>query len=149
MGLKIHGMAELRRKIAEVAELEGGKFAKDMLKAGTKEVYDTWREEAFKRHKLTGNMYNNIKSSNPRSNKYGRYTVTYPKEYEIRIRRGKEVKVRHAAKAFYLHYGYVNNLTGRRVAGDRWVDKIDEIAEKKSDATMQKMLDQYLKQKGV
>lgn len=148
MGLKIHGLAEVRRQIAEIAELEGGKVPNEMLKAGTQEVYNTWREEAFRRHVLTGNMYNNIESSKPKKNKYGRFTVTYPRDEEIRIRRGKVVKVRHAAKAFCLHYGFFNHLVGKYYIGDRWVDKVDEIAERKSDAVMQQMIDDYLKKKG-
>ena len=148
MGLKIHGLAELRKELADIADLNGGEIAKKMLTEGTKDVLNTWRDISFQKHRLTGDMYMAIKSSKPKSNKYGRYTVTYPRDYVERTRRGKLVKVRNAEKAFYTHYGFINNLTGKFVKGDRFVEEIDNIAEKKSDQTMQKILDAFIGKKG-
>lgn len=150
MGLKIHGMAQLRQELADIAELHGGQIANKMLKEGTKDVTATWRQISFERHVLTGNMYRAIESSNPKKNKYGRYTVTYPRDYEERTRKGKLVKVRNAEKAFYNHYGFYNVLFGKFIQGDKFVDDIDKIAEEKSDKTMQKVLDDFIKtvQKG-
>lgn len=144
MGLKIHGMAQLRQQLADIADLHGGTVATKMLKAGTEDVKETWRKISFERHILTGNMYRAIESGKPKKNKYGRYTVTYPRNYEERTRRGRIVKVRNAEKAFYQHYGYYNVLFGKQIQGDRFVDDIDEIAEEKSDKTMQKILDDFI-----
>lgn len=150
MGLKIHGMAQLRQELADIAELHGGEIGKKMLKEGTKVVADTWRRISFERHILTGNMYKAVESSNPKKNQYGRYTVTYPRDYEERTRKGKLVKVRNAEKAFYNHYGFYNVLFEKYIQGDHWVDDVDNIAEPKSDEKMQKVLDDFIKtvQKG-
>ena len=146
---KIHGLVELRQSIAEIAELggDGGKVANQMLREGTKEVKKVWNEESIKRHKLTGKMAAAVDSSKVKKNRIGRFTVTYPMGYEEpdRVRRGKPYRIRNAEKEFYNHYGFMNKLTGRFVQGDRWVDKIDMIAEPKSDAAMQKIWDDYLK----
>ena len=66
MGLKIHGMAQLRQQLADVADLHGGEIAKKMLKEGTKDVLETWRDITFRTHVLTGDMYRAIESSNPK-----------------------------------------------------------------------------------
>lgn len=145
MGLKIHGMTQLRQQLADVADLHGGEIAKKMLKEGTKDVLETWRDITFRTHVLTGDMYRAIESSNPKKNQYGRYTVTYPRNYVERTRRGKLVKVRNAEKAFYNHYGFYNVLVGKYIRGSRFVDRIDNIAEEKSDKTMQKVLDDFIK----
>lgn len=143
---KIHGLVELEKQIAELADLDKGEIAKKMLKAGGQEVEKVWKaksEEMHNRH--TGNMKRAIKATRIKKNQYGRFTVIYPQDYEVRIRRGKEVKVRHAEKAFYQHYGWTNNLTGRFVAGDRWVDIIDIQADPVANKAMQKIWDEHLK----
>lgn len=146
--LKISGLTELQKQIAEIAEMDGGKIANEMLKAGSKEVADTWTNVSRQKHVLTGEMVKNIKSSRIKKNKYGRFTVTYPFGSETRVRRGQIVKVRHAEKAFYQHYGYFNVLAGRYIPGDRFVDTIDAEAEPKANKTMQQIWDNYLKKKG-
>lgn len=145
---KISGLAALQKQIAEIAELDGGKIANEMLKAGSKEVADTWTKVSRIKHYRTGEMVKGIKSSRVRKNKRGRFTVTYPYGEETRIRRGKVVKIRNAEKAFYQHFGYYNVLVGRYIPGDRFVDEIDRIAEPKANKTMQDIWDNYLKQKG-
>lgn len=145
---KISGLAELQKEIAEIAELENGKIAEEMLKAGSKQVADTWTKVSTQRHVLTGNMVRGIKSSRVRKNAKGRFTVTYPYGEEERIRRGKVVKVRNAEKAFYQHYGYYNVLAKRYIPGDRFVDDIDRIADPLANKTMQEIWDNYLKKKG-
>lgn len=146
--LKIHGLTELMKEIQAISELDTGELAKKMLKAGSEEVEKKWREKSESMHgRHTGRMKAAIKSTRIKKNKYGRFVITYPMqpEYEIRIRRGKEVKVRHAEKAFYQHYGWTNNLTGMFVAGDRWVDIIDMQAEPIVDKKMQSIFDEWLK----
>lgn len=146
--LKIHGLTELMKEIQAISELDNGELAKKMLKAGSEEVEKKWREKSDSMHgRHTGRMKAAIKSTRIKKNKYGRFVITYPMEpeYEIRIRRGKEVKVRHAEKAFYQHYGWTNNLTGKFVAGDRWVDIIDMQAEPIVNKKMQSIFDEWLK----
>ena len=146
--LKIHGLTELMKEIQAISELDNGELAKKMLKAGSEEVEKKWREKSETMHgRHTGRMKAAVKSTRIKKNKYGRFVITYPMEpeYEIRIRRGKEVKVRHAEKAFYQHYGWTNNLTGRFVAGDRWVDIIDIQAEPIVNKKMQSIFDEWLK----
>lgn len=146
--LKIHGLTELMKEIQAISELDNGELAKKMLKAGSEEVEKKWREKSETMHgRHTGRMKAAIKSTRIKKNKYGRFVITYPMEpeYEIRIRRGKEVKMRHAAKAFYQHYGWTNNLTGKFVAGDRWVDIIDMQAEPIVNNKMQSIFDEWLK----
>lgn len=147
--LKISGLVELQKEIAEIAEMDKGEIANKMLKAGSKDVANTWHQEFEKRHdRHTGHLKRSIKSSRIKKNKIGRFTVTYPMGEEIRVRHGEPVKVRDAEKAFYQHYGWTNNLTGRFVPGDRIVDIIDIRAEKLANQTMQTIWDDYLKQKG-
>lgn len=146
--LKIHGLTELINEISAISELDNGEIVKKMLKAGSQDVEKMWvkkSEEMHNRH--TGNMRRAVKSTRVKKNSYGRFVITYPMDYEVRIRRGKEVKMRHAEKAFYQHYGWTNNLTGRFVAGDRWVDIIDMQAEPVANKTMQSIWDEYLKEK--
>lgn len=145
MGFVVHGLLELRRQMADIAELHGGEIANKMLRAGTKDVLDTWRKISFQRHVLTGDMYRSIESSAPKKNQKGRFTVTYPRNYVERTRKGKLVKVRNAEKAFYNHYGFYNVLFKTYVKGSRFVDDIDKISEEKSDVTMQKVLDDFIK----
>ena len=146
--LKIHGLTELRKEIAEIAELDGGALAKKMLKAGSQEVEKMWAEKSQTMHgRHTGRMKQAIESTRVRKNERGRFVITYPMEYELRIRRGKQIKMRHAAKAFFQHYGWHNNLTGNYIAGDRWVDIIDIQAEPKSDKVMQEIFDNWIKNK--
>lgn len=145
--LKISGLAQLEKEIAAIAELNGGQIITQMLKEGTKEVKAKWEEETKLRHVDTGEMLKNIKSSRVKTNKYGKFTVTYPMGSERRIRRGKEVEVRHAEKAFYQHYGYFNVLTGKFHRGDRWVEIVEIKAEPAADRVMQTMWDKYLQEK--
>ncbi len=146
---KISGMVELQKEIAAIAELDKGEIAKKMLKAGSKDVADSWYQKFEAWHdKHTGHLKRSIKTSRIKTNKLGRFTLTYPMGEEERIRRGKPVKVRDAEKAFYQHYGWTNNLTGKFVPGDRIVDLIDIRAEKLATKTMQSVWDEYLKQKG-
>lgn len=144
---KIHGLTELQRQIAEISELDKGEIAKKMLKEGSKDVEKVWYDESVARHKLTGAMADAIKTSRVRKNAYGRYTVTHPMDYEERTRHGETVKVRHAEKAFYQHYGWTNNQTGNFIPGDRFVDIIDRRAEPLAEKTMQTIWDKYLKDK--
>jgi hypothetical protein len=124
--LKISGLVELQKEIAEIAEMDKGEIANKMLKAGSKDVANTWYQEFEKRHdRHTGHLKRSIKSSRIKKNKIGRFTVTYPMGEEIRVRHGEPVKVRDAEKAF-----------------------IDIRAEKLANQTMQTIWDDYLKQKG-
>lgn len=142
---KIHGLVELQKQIAQISEMDKGELAKKMLKAGSKDVEKVWYDESVARHKLTGAMADAIKTSRVKKNAYGRYTVTYPMDFEERTRRGTKVKVRHAEKAFYQHYGWTNNRTGKFIPGDRFVDIIDKKAEPLAEKTMQTIWDEYLK----
>lgn len=144
---KISGLAQLQKEIAAIAELNGGQIITQMLKEGTKEVKTKWEEETKLRHVDTGEMLKNIKSSRVKTNKYGKFTVTYPMGSERRIRRGKEVEVRHAEKAFYQHYGYFNVLTGKFHRGDRWVEIVEIKAEPAAERVMQTIWDKYLQEK--
>lgn len=144
---KISGLAQLQKEIAAIAELNGGQIITQMLKEGTKEVKTKWEEETKLRHVDTGEMLKNIKSSRVKTNKYGKFTVTYPMGSEHRIRRGKDVEVRHAEKAFYQHYGYFNVLTGKFHRGDRWVEIVEIKAEPAAERVMQTIWDKYLQEK--
>lgn len=147
--LTFTGLAELQKQIAEIAELDKGEIVKKMLKEGTKEVEKMWAQDSIRLHKLTGQMAYAVKSSRVRKNKYGYYTVTYPMDYEKpdRIRRGKVYRIRNAEKAFYQHYGWTNNLTGKFVQGDRFVQKIEIKSEPAAEKVMQSVWDNYLKNK--
>lgn len=143
--LRITGLVELQKEIAKIAELDGGQVAKEMLKEGSKDVKKKWEDEVEVLHKLTGRMLENVQTSRVRHNKYGYYTVTYPMNSEIRIRRGQPVEVRHAEKAFYQHYGWTNNKNGKFYQGDRFVELVDIKAEAEATRTMQKIWDDFLK----
>ncbi len=144
---KISGLAQLQKEIAAIAELNGGEIIKTMLKEGSKEVKAKWEEETQVRHVYTGEMLDNIKTSRVKKNKYGSFTVTYPMGSEHRIRKGKDVTVRNAEKAFYQHYGYFNVLTGKFHRGDRWVEIVDIKAEPAAERVMQNIWDKYLQEK--
>lgn len=142
---KVSGLLELQKEIAKISEMDNGALAKQMLREGSKNVADTWRQETEKRHKLKGYMLRGIKSTNPKKNRIGRYTVTYPMGEEYRVRRGNATIVRDAEKAFYLHYGYINPRNGKFYHGDRWVEVVDKTAEPLVDKTMQAIWDKWLK----
>ena len=143
--LRITGLAELQKEIAKIAELDGGNLAKEMLKEGSKDVKQKWEDEINVLHRLTGRMLENVQTSRVRKNKYGHFTVTYPMNSEIRIRRGKVIEFRHAEKAFYQHYGWTNNRNGKFYQGDRFVELVDIKAEAEATRTMQKIWDEYLR----
>ena len=144
---KIYGLVELQSEIARIAEMDNGKLAKQMLKAGSKEVINEWKKVAEERHnKHTGHMKRETNTTNPKKNKYGRFTLTYPMGKEARVRHGVVIQMRDAAKAFYQHYGYRNPwLGGRFVPGDRWVDIVEMRAAPKAEKAMQAVWDDYLK----
>ena len=142
----VSGLIELQKEIAKISELDNGALAKQMLREGSKDVANVWHEEAQRRHnKHTGNMNRSIGSSNPKKNKIGRYTVTYPMGTEARIRHGVEIKMRDAEKAFYQHYGYINPWNGLFYSGDRWVEIVDMRSEPLVDKTMQQIFDKWLR----
>lgn len=164
--LKVTGLVELQKQIAEISELDKGEIAKKMLKEGSKDVAKVWYDETKRRHgrrprsilkngksstvmKYTGQTTTSIDTSRVRKNKIGRYTVTYPMGYEVpdRIRKRKVYRIRNAEKAFYQHYGYTNPMTGQFVNGDRFVDIIDLKAQPIAEKTMQTIWDKYLKDK--
>lgn len=142
---RITGLAELQKEIAKIAELDGGQLAKEMLKEGSKDVKKKWEDEVEVLHKRTGKMLENVKTSRVKKNKYGYYTVTYPMNTEIRVRRGQTIEFRHAEKAFYQHYGWTNNRNGKFYQGDRFVELVDIKAEAEATRTMQRIWDNYLK----
>lgn len=144
---KIDGLVQLQEQLAKISELDNGREAKKMLEEGSKEVKKTWQKVAAQRHnKHTGLMKAETESSKPKKNKYGRFTVTYPRNAEERIRHGVKVSVRNAEKAFYQHYGYWNPWLKAHVPGDRWVDIVEVQAEPLADKAMQAEWDRFLKE---
>ena len=168
--LTVTGLKEVIAQIDQISTLDNGRLAKTMLQKGSVPVAEEWKKVAETNHSRhydlkgnlvnsTGQMMRSVETKKVKKNKYGYFTVTYPQgleEYEYinkngvkvpRIRHGQVVKFRNAAKAFYNHYGFFNELTGKYVQGDRWVDKVEKAAEPKAEKEMQKVWDEYLKLK--
>lgn len=120
---------ELKSAGDDVEELAG-----EMLEAGAEATVREWKEGIETAgHVDTGAMRDAVKATG-RKSKLER--VIYPT--------GKDEKgVRNAEKAFVLHYGTSGKL------GDRFVDKIEEEAAVTSQLAMQKVLDDYLRSKGL
>lgn len=144
---KVEGIDELVAIVEKTGQLNNDSLINDMLKAGSEEVRKEWVKEIRSQDLISPgpigkyNMISNVASSRPKKNKFGRLTYIYPQGSEPR----KKGSVRNAAKAFYHHYGYVNHLTGRRVEGRKFVDKIEERAEKAAVPVMTKIFEDFIK----
>lgn len=149
MGLfKVDGLDDLMKAVDKAAQLNNDELINDMLKAGSKIAITEWTKEIRSRDlistpdKITKkNMIANVASTRPKKNKYGRLAYIYPQGEEIR----KKSNVRHAAKAFYQHYGYFNVRTGKRVPGKFFVDTIEQRVESLAVPVMTKIFEDYMK----
>lgn len=139
---KVEGIEDLERIIEKTGQLNNDELINSMLKAGSEIVRQEWVKEIRSLDLIeTHNMINNVGSSKPKKNKFGRLTFIYPQGEEIR----KKGSVRNAAKAFYQHYGYMNVRTGRRVPGKFFVRTIEKRAENLAVAEMTRIFENYMK----
>lgn len=122
----------------ERMEMTTGELADSMLLAGAAAVREAWQEAAeIHKHKVTGQLIASIGYPRKPTTVEGiRMIDIYPQ--------GKDHKgVRHAEKAFILHYG------GRSNPGSRWIDTADEISGRTAVPAMLKVFDNYMRNTGA
>lgn len=148
MGLfKIEGIEDLEKAIEKAGQLYNDQLINEMLKAGSEEVRKEWVKEIRARGLISPgpitkkNMIANVASSRPKQNKFGRLTYIYPQGVQIR----KKSNVRHAAKAFYQHYGYWHVRAKRHIEGKFFVTDIEKRSEKAAVEVMTKIFEDYMK----
>lgn len=143
---KVDGLDDLMKTIEKAGQLNNDQLMNEMLNEGGKVVEEEWVKEIRSLDLISPgpitkkNMIANVKGSRPKKNKHGLIKYIYPMGEEKRDRGN----VRHAAKAFYQHYGYFNVLTGKRVPGKFFVDKIEKRAENRAVQIMQKIFEDYM-----
>lgn len=146
--MRCEGLDNLIKKLNDIAELDKAGVTESMLLAGSQDVKKAWEHEIVKRDLIkSGLMSKNITSSKPKMNIYGMFTTIYPQGWEY-DKNGKK-RVRNAEKAFMLHYGFYNHVTGEvytKAVG--WVDDVEAEAFRTATATMEKIFNNYIKSKG-
>lgn len=146
--MRCEGLDNLIKKLNDIAELDKAGVTESMLLAGSQDVKKAWEHEIVKRDLIkSGLMSKNITSSKPKMNIYGMFTTIYPQGWEY-DKSGKK-RVRNAEKAFMLHYGFYNHVTGEvytKAVG--WVDDVEAEAFRTATATMEKIFNNYIKSKG-
>ena len=160
--MRCEGLDNLIKKLNDIAELDKAGVTESMLLAGSQDVKKAWEHEIVKRDLIkSGLMSKNITSSKPKMNIYGMFTTIYPQGWEYdnpdipaetaseqEEPNGKK-RVRNAEKAFMLHYGFYNHVTGEvytKAVG--WVDDVEAEAFRTATATMEKIFNNYIKSKG-
>lgn len=137
--LHVEGIDDITRMLDKISALDEGKVVEDMLKEGAKDVEKAWTDNIRKRDYIdTGKMLSKVNTGRVKKNQWGRFNTTYPFGEHVR----PWGKVRNAAKAFYLHYGFQGRI------GSRWVDDVEKDASKTAPDTMQKVFDKFIEQKG-
>ena len=129
--LHVEGIDDMTRMLDKISALDEGKVVEDMLKEGAKDVEKAWTDNIIKRdYRDSRKMLLKVNTGRVKKNQWGRFNTTYP--FGVHVRRWG--KVRNAAKAFYLHYGFPG------YTGTRWVDDVEKDASKTAPDTMQKWL---------
>lgn len=137
--LHVEGIDDMTRMLDKISALDEGKVVEDMLKEGAKDVEKAWTDNIIKRdYRDSRKMLLKVNTGRVKKNQWGRFNTTYP--FGVHVRRWG--KVRNAAKAFYLHYGFPG------YTGTRWVDDVEKDASKTAPDTMQKVFDKFIEQKG-
>lgn len=137
--LHVEGIDDMTRMLDKISALDEGKVIEDMLKEGAKDVEKAWTDNIIKRdYRDSRKMLLKVNTGRVKKNQWGRFNTTYP--FGVHVRRWG--KVRNAAKAFYLHYGFPG------YTGTRWVDNVEKDASKTAPDTMQKVFDKFIEQKG-
>lgn len=137
---KVEGLAEIEKQIEKIGQLNNDELISDMLKAGAEESRKCWVDGIRQYDHISTriitekNMITHVKATRPKKNKYGRLCFIYPA--------GKEDRpwgdVRHAAKAFFQHYGF----NGK--PGDHFVDPIERKSEQAAVPVMAKIFDKFI-----
>lgn len=133
---RVEGLDELIDDMEREYEASAEVF-EEMLELGAEEVKKAWKESAEKHgHKQTGEMIAAIDyAKKPGSPGGMKVAYIYPQ--------GKDKKgIRHAAKAFWRHYG-----TSKK-AGTFWVDTADEIAARKVPPILWERWQKHLRSRG-
>lgn len=137
--LHVEGIDDMTRMLDKISSLDEGKVVEDMLKEGAKDVEKAWTDNIIKRdYRDSRKMLLKVNTGRVKKNQWGRFNTTYP--FGVHVRPWG--KVRNAAKAFYLHYGFPG------YTGTRWVDDVEKDASKTAPDTMQKVFDKFIEQKG-
>lgn len=137
--LHVEGIDDMTRMLDKISALDEGKVVEDMLKEGAKDVEKAWTDNIIKRdYRDSRKMLLKVNTGRVKKNQWGRFNTTYPFGEHVR----PWGKVRNAAKAFYLHYGFPG------YTGTRWVDDVEKDASKTAPDTMQKVFDKFIEQKG-
>lgn len=146
--MRCEGLDALVKKLDQISMLDRGKVEEDMILAGSQDVKKAWEHQIEARGLVkSGLMGKNITSSTPKLNIYGMFTTIYPQGWEY-DKNGKK-RVRNAAKAFMLHYGFYNHVTNSMYTDAvGWVDVVTDEAYKTATATMEKIFENYIKSKG-
>jgi hypothetical protein len=146
--LMVDGLDDLVKLVDHAGQLHNDQLVNEMLKAGSEIVRNEWVKEIRSRDLISTpsnitkkNMISNVASSRPKQNRFGRLTYIYPQGEEIR-KSGK--KVRHAAKAFYQHYGYFNVRAGKFIPPKNFVTNIEKRAERLAVPVMTKIFEDYM-----
>lgn len=126
------GIDEIITEIVRMGEA-GKEVGDKMLLVGAEEVKLAWRLSAeMHGHKDTGDMIKSVGFPRKPKDVGGIRSIDiYPQ--------GKDRKgVRHAAKAFILHYG------SSSIPASRWVDDADEEAGPRAQDAMEKIFDEFI-----
>lgn len=159
MILKTNGFDDLQKMLDDIGTLEKGNIAEKMLDAGKADVRKVWRDViGEKDYVRLGLMEDKVNATKVKENNFGHFCSIYPfGEEKDRVRRGKTVTMRNAAKAYLLHYGWDGNWPSQIAAnhgvpphfkGSRFVDKIEKIGSEMAHKTMNEIFSQYLQSKG-
>lgn len=135
MGFSCSGIDELAAELQELGQLDNGNLTEKMLNAGAEVIAEEWKKGIDGTVKSGGRSTGEMSASVAPSKKIKRTgdvsaTTIYPQ--------GKDRKgVRNAEKAFILHYGKSGQL------GTRFVDKVEEAAEERATAAMEKVFEEF------
>lgn len=138
----------MEKLLDDLSVLDKSKCVEDMVNVGRVEVEKAWRHQIKKYHlKKSGLMGNNITSSAPKLNTLGCFSTIYPQGWEY-YKTGKnkgKKRVRNAAKAFMLHYGFYNVRTNQRYEEAMgWVDDVEKEGTETAYKKMYKVYEMYI-----
>lgn len=132
----VHGLDELIEDMNKHVELADAKFD-ELLEAGAEETKQAWIRSAEKhKHKQTGDMIENIDWVKRKS---GMGDLKNAHIYPL----GKDERgIRHAAKAFWRHYG-----TSQKAA-TYWIDTAEMEAAKTAPGKVFAIWSDYIRRGG-
>nr|DAK56626.1 MAG TPA: putative tail-component [Caudoviricetes sp.] len=144
LNMDVSGLAELIQDLKsagdDVEELE-----KDMLNAAGEELEEEWKEQ-INRHGFvkTGAMQDHVSS---KYNYKAKTVITYPKG---KSKSGGGKPTSNAVKAYVLHHGREPNSKGNGgIKASYFVDDVRDNGEKRAATAMNKVVDDFLKGKGL